>query len=365
MNKPARAGGLRPNDDDSQGTLRSAEALVAADLIAPDHEAMAKEVGAHFAIAVSRPLAALIDRNDPDDPIGRQFLPDAAELVIRPEERGDPIGDAAKSPLEGLVHRYPDRVLLKLINICPVYCRFCFRRETIGPGQKAQLSAEALATALAYVAQHEEIFEVILTGGDPLLLSPRRLAEVIARLSMIAHVKILRIHTRVPVAEPELITTALVDALKGARQTVYVALHANHPRELTAEACAACARLIEAGIPMLSQSVLLRGVNDDVETLAALMRTFVAARIKPYYLHHPDLARGTGHFRLSIEEGRALVRSLRGRLSGLCQPHYVLDIPGGFGKVPLGPNFVTERGAGFEAEDFCGDIHHYPPAGER
>lgn len=341
--------------------LRTAADLVAAGLIPQERSAMATEVARQFTIGVSRPLAALIDPDDPDDPIARQFLPDAAELTVLPEERGDPIGDAARSPIEGLVHRYPDRVLLKLIHVCPVYCRFCFRRETVGPGQGAQLSAEALDAAFGYIAQHQDIFEVILTGGDPFLVSPRRLGEIVTRLAAIDHVKILRIHTRVPVAEPSLVTEALVEVLRQARQTVYVALHANHPRELTEEARAACDRLIDAGIPMLSQSVLLRGVNDNVETLAALMRSFVAARIKPYYLHHPDLARGTSHFRLSITEGRALVRQLRGHLSGLCQPHYVLDIPGGFGKMPLGPSFVTNAGEAFQAEDFCGQIHDYPP----
>ncbi len=348
-------------ETEAQRTLRSAEALVSAGLIPQEAHAAAARVAETFAIAVSPSVAALIDPRDPHDPIGRQFLPDAAELVVQPEENGDPIGDAARSPLEGLVHRYPDRVLLKLINICPVYCRFCFRRESIGPGHPTHLSPEALAAALAYIAQHDEIFEVILTGGEPLLLSPRRLADVVARLDAIAHVKVLRIHTRLPVADPSLVTDALVAVLRQARQAVYVVLHANHPRELTPEVCAACARLIDAGIPMLSQSVLLRGVNDDVETLAALMRSFVAARIRPYYLHHPDLARGTGHFRLSIAEGRALVRQLRGRLSGLCQPQYVLDIPGGFGKVPLGPSFVTNAGEALQAEDFRGEIHNYPP----
>ena len=341
--------------------LRSAADLAAAGLIGADVEAAAALVGERFAISLSQPLAALIDPDDPADPIARQFLPDSSELIIAPEERGDPIGDHARSPVEGLVHRYPDRVLLKIINVCPVYCRFCFRREMVGPGHPTHLSPEALAAALAYIAQHDEIFEVILTGGDPLLLSPRRLADLVAQLGEIPHVQILRIHTRVPVAEPSLVTGLLVDCLRKARQSVYVALHANHPRELTAQARAACAKLIDAGIPMLSQSVLLRGVNDDVETLSTLMRSFVAARIKPYYLHHPDLARGTGHFRLSIEEGQALVRQLRGRLSGLCQPQYVLDIPGGFGKVPLGQSFVTKEGEAFSAEDFRGEGHVYPP----
>lgn len=341
--------------------IATVEDLIAAGL-APQskREALAK-VGARYAVGLSGPLASLIDRDDPDDPIARQFIPDPAELIVQPEDMSDPIGDAAMSPVEGIVHRYPDRVLLKLIHVCPVYCRFCFRRETVGPGSPAYLSGEALDAAFAYIAAHPEIFEVILTGGDPLILSLRRLADIMARLRSIEHVAILRIHTRVPVAEPTLVTEEMAGLLAGMGKTVYVALHANHPRELTPEARAACGRLIDAGIPMLGQSVLLRGVNDNVDTLAELMRAFVKARIKPYYLHHPDLARGTAHFRLSIAEGRALVSALRGRISGLCQPLYVLDIPGGFGKVPIGENFVIGEEGAYRAKDFRGKSHPYPP----
>ncbi len=341
--------------------IATVEDLIAAGL-APQskREALAK-VGARYAVGLSDALAQLIDRDDPDDPIARQFIPDPAELIVHPDDMSDPIGDAAMSPVEGIVHRYPDRVLLKLLHICPVYCRFCFRRETVGPGSPMHLSPEALDTAFAYIGAHPEIFEVILTGGDPLILSLRRLADILARLRLIAHVAIIRIHTRVPIAEPMLVTEELAKLLAGAGKTVYVALHANHPRELTLEARAACGRLVDAGIPMLGQSVLLRGVNDNVDTLAELMRAFVSARIKPYYLHHPDLARGTAHFRLSIAEGRALVSALRGRISGLCQPLYVLDIPGGYGKVPIGENFVTGEEGDYRARDFRGESHIYPP----
>jgi lysine 2,3-aminomutase len=259
------------------------------------------------------------------------------------------------------VHRYPDRVLLKLTPICAVYCRFCFRREVIGPGVQPLSSAE-LDRALAYIAAQPEIWEVVLTGGDPLVLSARRLKQVMTRLGAIPHVKVIRVHTRVPAVEPARITPELTRALKVADKATYVVLHANHPRELTAEARAACARLIDAGIPMLSQSVLLRGVNNDAQTLAALMRAFVECRIKPYYLHHADLAPGTAHLRTTIAEGQALMRALRGRLSGLCQPSYVLDIPGGHGKSPIGPSYLSEDATGrYRVEDFSGGSHCYPP----
>ncbi len=350
----AARGGVVPV---SAATLRTAAQLVAAGLIAPDAEPAAAAVASRYAVAVPPEVAALIDPSDAGDPIARQFLPDPRELRVVPEESHDPIGDAAHSPCEGVVHRYPDRALLKLLQVCAVYCRFCFRRESVGPGQANALSKSALAAAMAYFAGHPEIWEVILTGGDPLAAAPRRLREVAAGLAAIPHVRILRVHTRVPVVDPGRIDPDLVDALRCSGKTVYVAVHANHPREFTPAMRAACARLAEAGFALVSQSVLLRGVNDDVATLSALMRGFVELRIKPYYLHHPDLARGTAHFRLSIAEGQALVRALRGHLSGLCQPAYVLDIPGGHGKAPLGPDAWD----GATITDFRGVAHAYPP----
>jgi lysine 2,3-aminomutase len=336
-------------------TLRTPSALAAAQLVARDRLAPLEQVAARYAVAITPALADLIDPSDPHDPIARQFVPDARELHSEPQESHDPIGDEAHSPVEGIVHRYPDRVLLKLVNACAVYCRFCFRREMIGPG-RGGLEPAALDRALAYVSSSPEIWEVILTGGDPLVLSARRLKNVVTRLATIAHVKVIRVHTRVPVAAPERVTAALARALRTDKAS-FVVLHANHPRELTAQVRAACARLIDAGIPMLSQSVLLRGVNDDAQTLGALMRALVECRIKPYYLHHADLAPGTAHLRTTIAQGQALMRALHGRTSGLCQPNYVLDIPGGYGKSPIGPNYLSADGA--VIEDFCGRRHAY------
>ena len=340
-------------------TIRLPSELVAAGLAPPEKLADLARVAQRYAIAITPSVAALIDRADPDDRIARQFVPDIAELTTSPDERADPIGDDAHSPVEGIVHRYPDRVLLKLVNVCAVYCRFCFRREMVGPG-KQMLSPGKLDAALAYIAAHPQIWEVILTGGDPLVLSARRLGEVVRRIAAIDHVKIVRLHTRLPVVSPEKITPALVRALKAPGKTTYVALHANHPRELTPAVRAACARIVDGGIPMVSQSVLLRGVNDDAATLEALMRAFVECRIKPYYLHHADLAPGTSHFRTTIEDGQALMRALRGRVSGLAQPTYVLDIPGGYGKVPVGPGYVDMCGdAGAMVEDINGVKRRY------
>jgi lysine 2,3-aminomutase len=342
--------------------LRSARDLVDAGLIAPEFETEAAAVGARYAIALTPTVAGLIDRADPADPIARQFVPTSAELTTLPDEREDPIGDHAHSPVEGIVHRYPDRVLLKAVHVCPVYCRFCFRREMVGPEGLGTLTPEAMDRAFRYVAEHEEIWEVILTGGDPLVLSPRRLEQMMRRMAAISHVKIVRFHTRVPVVEPERVDDALIAALKASGKTTYLAVHANHPRELTGAAEAAIGRLADKGVVLLGQSVLLRGVNDEVETLSSLMRRFVELRVKPYYLHHPDLAPGTAHFRLSVAEGQALVKALRGNISGLCQPTYVLDIPGGYGKAVIADSVVCASGDGFAVEDFRGGVHQYPPA---
>ncbi len=338
-------------------SLRTPSELVAAQLAPRGRLAALEQVAARYAVAITPAVADLIDASDPHDPIARQFVPDLRELESQPEELSDPIGDAAHSPVEGIVHRYPDRVLLKLVNACAVYCRFCFRREMVGPG-RGGLSHAALAAALDYIRSDRQIWEVILTGGDPLVLSPRRFKDVVARLTAIDHVKVLRVHTRVPVAAPERISPALVRALRSTKAT-FVVLHANHPRELTESARAAIARFIDAGIPVLSQSVLLRGVNDDVETLGALLRALVECRIKPYYLHHADLAPGTAHLRTTIAEGQNLMRALHGRYSGLCQPAYVLDIPGGHGKSPIGPSYLSADCSAIE--DFNGRRHAYPP----
>lgn len=342
-------------------TLKTPAALAAFGLVPPERVAALEPVAKKYAVSVTAAVAQLIDLGDPDDPIARQYIPTASELVTTAEERADPIGDDAHSPVPGIVHRHRDRVLFKLVHACPVYCRFCFRREMVGPGGETALSADGFERAVAYIEAHPEIWEVIFTGGDPFILNERRLGQVTARIAAIPHVKVLRWHTRLPVVDPGRITDEFVAALLAPGATTVVALHANHPRELTAHARAACARLIDAGIPMLSQSVLLKGVNDTVETLEALMRAFVEVRVKPYYLHHPDLAPGTSHFRVTIDEGIALIQALRARVSGLCVPQYVLDIPGGYAKVPLTSVDAEKRGDGWRIRDPAGRWHDYPP----
>jgi lysine 2,3-aminomutase len=339
-------------------TLRSPKALADAGLIGPERVAALERVAAQYAVAITPAMVELIETAD--DPIGLQFIPSEAELLALPEESADPVGDFAHSPVEGIVHRYPDRCLLKVNHACAVYCRFCFRREMVGPQGLRPLSPRALDAAMAYIAARPDIWEVIVTGGDPFILSPRRLRDVMRRLGEIDHVKVVRFHTRVPAVGPQTITDELVASLKAPGKAVFVALHANHARELTPAARAACGKIVDAGIPMLGQTVLLAGVNDDPETLTALMRAMVETRIKPYYLHHADLAPGTSHLRTSVEAGQALMRAMRGAVSGLCQPTYILDIPGGHGKVPVGPEYLSDGCV----LDPAGRPHAYPPEGD-
>jgi lysine 2,3-aminomutase len=319
-----------------QPSLRDADALLAAGLIEPDELDAMTAVEQRYAITVSPAVRGLIERRD--DPIGRQFIPDPAELITAPHERADPIGDDALSPIKGVVHRYPDRALLKPLLICPVYCRFCFRREHIGP-DGGLLTETELQTAYDWFAARPSIREVILTGGDPLMLSPRRLAGIIQALSAIPHIEILRVHTRVPTADPRRVTGALAAALS-TDKAMWLVLHANHAREFTNEARGAIRRIQAEAIPVLGQSVLLRGVNDSTDALEALFRAMLGARVKPYYLHQLDAAPGTARFHVPIEEGRRLLCALRGRVTGLAWPTYVLDIPGGHGKVPIGPDYL-------------------------
>ncbi len=339
--------------------LTTPAALIEAGLAPPSRLSELEAVAKRYAIGLTPALADLIAKSDPADPIAKQFVPDGRELLRDPAEIDDPIGDDAKSPIKGLVHRYPDRVLIKLVATCAVYCRFCFRRERIGPGSAALSQAE-FAAALDYIRARPQIWEVILTGGDPLTLSPRRVAEATRKIAAVDHVKILRWHTRLPVAAPERVTAALARALLAGGKTVVVALHANHPRELSADARAACRRLAERGIMLVSQSVLLKGVNDDADTLEALMRGFVEAGVKPYYLHHGDLAPGTAHWRVPIARGQELMRLLRTRLSGLAVPTYMLDLPGGHGKVAIGPQSIRPDGTdGYLVTDPHGAEHVY------
>jgi len=331
--------------DDVRAGVRHVRDLDALPLSAGERAA-ALQAAANHKVRAPKSYLDLIDWNDPDDPIRAQVIPSPDELVETDGELDDPIGDHAYSPVPRLTHRHADRVLLFPTYQCAVYCRFCFRKESLTAIGRGYTRA-ALEPALDYIASHTEIREVILTGGDPLSLPDKALEEIRTRIEAIAHVRLLRIHTRVPVALPARVTPGLVAALQG-RLMVTVVTHFNHAREITPATEAACRTLRQAGFVLLNQSVLLKGVNDRVEALEELCRELMyRLGVKPYYLHHGDLARGMAHRRTTIAEGQTLVAALRKRLSGICNPTYVIDLPDGGGKVPLAACQAEPQGDGF------------------
>jgi lysine 2,3-aminomutase len=290
---------------------------------------------------IPRAYADLIDPGDPADPIAAMVVPDPREQCQFDHLSHDPLLEDRDAPLPGLVHRYPDRVLLTVTGRCAAVCRFCMRRRLAGRALRGRDSVW-LAEVVAYLRARPGVREVILSGGDPLVLSDRRLATILDSVRTVPHVELLRIDTRVPVVLPSRVTAALVDVLRAEKPT-WVVTHFNHPRELTADAVAACARLADAGLPLQNQAVLLAGVNDDPATQAALCRALLRARVRPYYLHQCDLVAGTEHFRTPVSAGIDIVRHLCGRIAGLGIPRYVVDAPGGHGKVWLAPDNVVGR----------------------
>lgn len=316
-----------------------------------------QKVAERYAVLISDEVRETVNPDDPNDPVALQYFPSIKELETTAGELEDPIGDEAHSPVKGIVHRYPDRVLLKPVHVCAVYCRFCFRREKVGPGSET-LTQDELAKAFAYIRNTPQIWEVIVTGGDPFVLSPRRLRALMQELEGIEHVKVIRFHTRVPVATPSRITDELVQAISSSK-TVYTVLHCNHPNELSEKVQEAAQKFIRAGIPLLSQSTLLKGVNNNADVLEKLFRRLVEFKITPYYLHHPDLAPGTSHFRLPLKEGLSLMQKVFQNLSGIARPSYMLDIPGGFGKVPVAENCREISAGTYIVTDAQGHAHDY------
>ncbi|MBB43663.1 MAG: lysine 2,3-aminomutase [Rhodospirillaceae bacterium] len=336
--------------------IANTNGLLTADLIKKADEPACTEAALALPIGIPAYLASRLQGRNTNDPLIRQFVPNPSENTLMENEFPDPIGDRKHSPVSGIIHRYPDRVLLMPVLACPVYCRFCFRRHSVGDGL---LTDEKLNTAFSYIEENPDIWEVILTGGDPLILSPSRLSKILIRLNKIPHVRTIRIHSRVPALDPIRIDNEMINALK-TKKPIWLVLHSNHADELDSKASVAIAKLIDNGIPMLSQTVLLKGVNDTPKDLENLFRTLIENRVKPYYLHHGDLAKGTSHFRTTLSSGRKLMKWLRRRLSGIAQPVYVLDIPGGHGKVPAGHCWIESKSEGeWIAEDISGKKHKY------
>jgi lysine 2,3-aminomutase len=290
----------------------------------------------------------------PGDAIWRQCVPDAAELDDF-SQVDDPLDEERLSPVPGLIHRYPDRVVWIVSSACAVYCRFCMRKRGVGcPGMQPAQPDEALA----YIASQPQIRDVILSGGDPLLLSDERIDALLSALRRIPHVEIIRIGTRVPVTLPERITPRLVRMLKR-HHPVFVNTHFNHPDEITPQSSKACALLADAGIPLGNQSVLLKGVNDDPQVMRRLMQRLLAIRVRPYYIHQMDLVKGTAHFRTPVGQGVAVLEALRGHTSGMAVPHYVIDLPGGKGKVEVASGSVRREGKRLLITNYLGETVEY------
>ncbi|MSN25678.1 MAG: KamA family radical SAM protein [Geobacter sp.] len=311
-------------------------------------------VSSRYPVRVSNYYANLIKSNK--DPIWKQCMPDSQELDDF-DQLADPLNESFLSPVNGLIHRYPNRVVLLVSNQCPVYCRFCMRKRLVGTTE-SQMTEEDFRKAISYIAANPTIRDVILSGGDPLMLSDEALDRILSGIRSIEHVSIIRIGSRVPVTLPERITPELCNLLKQFHP-LYINTHFNHPAEITSASGAACSMLADAGIQLGNQSVLLKNVNDDVDIMRQLMSNLLDIRVKPYYLHQMDLVRGTSHFRTSVETGLEIIKALRGHVSGLAVPHYVIDLPGGKGKVAILPDVMERDGDMLLLKTYTGETVKY------
>ena len=312
-----------------------------------------------FRMAITPYYASLINPRDPNDPIRKQAVPSILETRADENDLSDPLGEMADSPVPHVVHRYPDRVLLLVTLQCAMYCRHCTRRRAVGEEDKPITEAQ-LQKAIAYIRAHKEIRDVLISGGDPLTMSTEKLEHIISSLRAIDHVEIIRIGTRVPVVLPMRITQELTDMLRK-YHPIWINTHFNHPNELTPEAARACAAIVDAGIPLGNQTVLLRGVNDNTETMKRLLLGLVKMRVRPYYLYQCDLSCGIGHFRTRVEVGIDIMHQLTGNISGYALPKYVIDAPGGGGKIPLGYEYVLRKDdQEVVLENYRGQRYRYP-----
>jgi lysine 2,3-aminomutase len=339
------------------------EALEAAIALTPAERAgVTRALGGGFPLSITPYYASLIDARDPACPIRRQCVPHALEAEEVPGDLRDPLGEEANEVAPHLVQRYPDRALLIATDRCSVYCRFCTRSRMVGNGGGTRALA-SLEPALAYLRAHPEVQEVIVSGGDPLIMKSERIAALLTELAQIESIGDVRVASRTPVTLPQRITPELCRALR-AHPAVWLMTHFNHPRELSDEARRACALLVDHGIPVMNHTVLLRGVNDDAAVLEQLFRGLVRARVRPYYLLQADPVRGTGHLRTPLAVGLGIMEALQGRLSGIALPKFIVDTPNGRGKVPVGPNYVvSERAGATTLRTFRGELVEYidPP----
>ncbi len=327
--------------------------------LTPEEKAGCEFANHKLALAITPYFFNLIDRNDPDCPIRKQVIPRAGEMVISEGEMLDSLGEDEHSPVAGLVHRYPDRVLFLVTDRCAAYCRYCTRSRLVSNAQDYNFHPE-YEQGLRYIEAHPEVRDVLLSGGDPLLLSDKKIEHLLARLRAIPHVEFIRIGSRIPVFLPQRITPELCEIFKK-YGPIWMSIHMNHPKEATAEVRAACERLAFAGVPLGNQSVLLKGINDDAEVMKALVQRLLRMRVRPYYLYQMDLITGGAHFKVDVRKGIEIIQALRGHTTGYAVPQYVIDAPGGGGKVPINPDYVeklTEDEIVFR--NYEGQVFRYP-----
>ncbi|HEX6715855.1 MAG TPA: KamA family radical SAM protein [Pyrinomonadaceae bacterium] len=324
--------------------IRTLDELRALLRLTPDEELGIQRATERFRMEITPYFATLMDPDDSDCPIRRQVIPSAAELVVTPSEQVDPLAEKKHTPVPAVIHRYPDRVLFFPTLHCAAYCRFCTRSRIVGHIEET-VPFDELEPAFEYLRTHHEIRDVVISGGDPLTIGDRKLEFLLSTLRSIEHIEILRIHTRVPIFLPQRIDGALTTMLKK-YHPFFMSIHVNHPKEITPEAAEACTRLADAGIPLGGQTVLLKGINDDVVTMKKLMHELMKVRIRPYYLNHCDLVAGTSHMRTSVADGIAIIEGLRGHTSGFAVPTFVIDTPAGGGKIPVGPQYVISNDDG-------------------
>ena len=331
--------------------------------LTPEERAGTILAGKKLALGITPHFFNLIDREDPDCPIRRQVVPRIEESNTASDEMLDPCGEDSNMPVPGLVHRYPDRVLLLVTDRCASYCRYCTRSRVVSGAGEQELTMD-LEGAFAYLEKHPEVRDVLLSGGDPLLLSDSKLDAILTRLRQIPTIEFIRIGTRIPIFLPQRITTDLLNVLKK-HHPLWMSVHSNHPKELTQEVRLALGRLADAGIPLGNQSVLLKGVNDRADTLKSLFHKLLLCRVRPYYLYQCDLISGSAHLRTTIREGQEIMEQLRGHTTGYAVPTYVVDGPGGGGKIPIGPNYIVGMADNrVILKNYKGDVYEYPEIGQ-
>jgi len=340
--------------------FRDRESLERVFQLSDDEQRTVDRIGGRLAVGITPYYAALMDPDDPEDPLRKTMLPVADEFFQSAGEADDPLGEDAASPVPGIVHRYPDRVLFLVTSFCAVYCRYCTRARLVSHTGEYHFNEAQYERALAYIREHKEIRDVLISGGDPLTMGDDRLEGLLSRLRAIPHVEFVRIGTKVPVVLPQRITPEFL-AMVRKYHPVWMSLHFMHPHEVSPEVHEACSRLADAGVPLGSQTVLCKGVNDDVETMRHLVHGLLKARVRPYYLYQCDPITGSAHLRTPVEKGLEIIQGLRGYTTGYAVPTFVVDAPGGGGKIPLYPDMVAGREGNFVLlRNYEGKIYRYP-----